>query len=220
MRLVVGLGNPGPRYAGTRHNAGFLVLDELARRHAATFRSGRDGQEARLGRLRLLKPGTFMNLSGSAVQAAATRGGVRPEEIVVVHDDLDLPLGRLRVRVGGGAGGQKGVRDIIDRIGPDFARLKVGIGRPPSRWTVENWVLSRFADDEADLLARTIDAATDGLETLLRDGPEAAAARINGLDLRAGAGDANGDTGGATDGPARDDPSGTGNGASGPGGAS
>lgn len=213
MRLVVGLGNPGPRYAGTRHNAGFLVLDELARRHAAAFRSGRDGQEARLGRLRLLKPGTFMNLSGSAVQAAATRGGVRPEEIVVVHDDLDLPLGRLRVRVGGGAGGQKGVRDIIARLGPDFARLKVGIGRPPPRWTVENWVLSRFADDEADLLARTIEAATDGLETLLRDGPEAAAARINGLDVRASADDA--------DDAAPDDPSdaGAGNGATGPGGA-
>lgn len=192
MRLVVGLGNPGPRYAGTRHNAGFLVLDELARRHAATFRDGRDGQEARLGGVRLLKPGTFMNLSGSAVQAAATRGGIRPEEIVVVHDDLDLPLGRLRVRIGGGAGGQKGVRDIIDRLGPDFARLKVGIGRPPPRWTVENWVLSRFAGDEAELLARTIDAAVDGLETLLRDGPEAAAGRVNGLDLRAGAADADG----------------------------
>lgn len=197
MRLVVGLGNPGPRYAGTRHNAGFLVLDELARRHAVTFRSGRDGEEARLGGVRLLKPGTFMNLSGTAVQAAATRGGVRPEEMVVVHDDLDLPLGRLRVRVGGGAGGQKGVRDIIDRLGPDFARLKVGIGRPPPRWTVEHWVLSRFAPDEAELLARTIDAAADGLETLLRDGPDAAATRINGLDLRASAaGDA-----GAGDGP-------------------
>lgn len=218
MRLVVGLGNPGPRYAGTRHNAGFLVLDELARRHAATFRSGRDGQEARLGRVRLLKPGTFMNLSGTAVQAAATRGGVRPEEIVVVHDDLDLPLGRLRVRVGGGAGGQKGVRDIIDRLGPGFARIKVGIGRPPPRWSVENWVLSRFADDEAELLARTVDAATDGLEALLRDGPEAAAARINGLDLRAGS------DGGAADGAGdggRDDASDAGDGsdATGPGGA-
>lgn len=198
MRLVVGLGNPGPRYTGTRHNAGFLVLDELARRRAATFRSGRDGQEARLGGVRLLKPGTFMNLSGTAVQAAATRSGVRPQEIVVVHDDLDLPLGRLRVRVGGGAGGQKGVRDIIDRLGPDFARVKVGIGRPPPRWTVENWVLSRFAADETDLLARTIDAAAGGLETLLRDGPEAAAARLNGLDLRAGADDDAAEPGGPT----------------------
>ena len=212
MRLVVGLGNPGPRYAGTRHNAGFLVLDELARRHAATFRDGRDGQEARLGGVRLLKPGTFMNLSGSAVQAAATRGGIRPEEIVVVHDDLDLPLGRLRVRIGGGAGGQKGVRDIIDRLGPDFARLKVGIGRPPPRWTVENWVLSRFAADEAELLARTIDAAVDGLETLLRDGPEAAAGGVNGLDLRPG-------TDGA-DGQDADDAAPGGGSANGPDGAS
>lgn len=184
MRLIVGLGNPGPRYAGTRHNAGFLVLDEFARRHGATFRSGRDGEEARVGRVRLLKPTTFMNLSGSAVQAAATRNGVRPAEITVVHDDLDLPLGRLRIRTGGGAGGQKGVRDIVARIGPDFVRLKVGIDRPPPRWTVEHWVLSRFREDESELVRRVVDAAADGLDAIVRDGPDAAANRVNGLDLR------------------------------------
>ena len=185
MRLVVGLGNPGPRYAGTRHNAGFLVVDAWARRHAATFRAGRDGEEARVGRARVLKPGTFMNLSGAAVQAVATRNGIPPEEILVVHDDLDLPLGRLRVRAGGGAGGQKGVRDIIDRLGPGFVRLKVGIGRPPPRWSVENWVLSRFRDDEADLLDAVIDAGADALEAVLSVGPTEAANRVNGLDLRA-----------------------------------
>ncbi len=184
MRLIVGLGNPGPRYAGTRHNAGFLVLDEFARRHAVTFRAARDGEEARAGRLRLLKPTTFMNLSGSAVQAAATRNGVRPEEITVVHDDLDLPLGRMRIRTGGGTGGQKGVRDIVDRLGPDFVRLKVGIDRPPPRWTVEHWVLSRFRDDESDLVERIVGAAADALDAIVRDGPDAAANRVNGLDLR------------------------------------
>jgi PTH1 family peptidyl-tRNA hydrolase len=180
----VGLGNPGPRYAGTRHNAGFLVVDAWARRHAAAFRSGRDGEEARVGGLRLLKPGTFMNLSGAAVQAVATRNGIRAGELVVVHDDLDLPLGRLRVRTGGGAGGQKGVRDIIDRLGPDFVRLKVGIGRPPARWTVENWVLSRFRDDEAELLDAVVEAGADALQAILDHGPVEAANRVNGVDLR------------------------------------
>lgn len=184
MRLIVGLGNPGARYAGTRHNAGFLVLDEFARRHAATFRAARDGEETRAGRLRLLKPTTFMNLSGSAVQAAATRNGVRPEEITVVHDDLDLPLGRIRIRTGGGTGGQKGVRDIVERIGPGFVRLKVGIDRPPPRWAVEHWVLSRFREDESDLVERVIDAAADALDAIVRDGPDVAANRVNGLDLR------------------------------------
>ena len=185
MRLIVGLGNPGPRYAGTRHNAGFLVVDELARRHAASFRGvGRDAEEARIGTVRVLKPTTFMNLSGRAVQGTASRNGIRPEEMVVVHDDIDLPLGRIRVRTGGGAGGQRGLRDIIARLGPDFVRLKVGVGRPPERWTVENWVLSRFRSDEADVLDRVIDAAADGLERLLREPPEAVANALNGLDLR------------------------------------
>lgn len=180
----MGLGNPGPRYAGTRHNAGFLVVDAWARRHAAPFRSGRDGEEARVGSVRVLKPGTFMNLSGAAVQAVATRNGIRPDEMVVVHDDLDLPLGRLRVRAGGGAGGQKGVRDIIDRVGPAFVRLKVGIDRPPARWTVENWVLSRFRDDEADLLDLVVAAGADAVQTILEHGPVEAANRVNGVDLR------------------------------------
>lgn len=181
----MGLGNPGPRYAGTRHNAGFLVVDAWLRRHGAAFRATRDGDEARVGPVRVLKPGTFMNLSGAAVQAVATRNGVRPEELVVVHDDLDLPLGRLRVRQGGGAGGQKGVRDVIARLGPAFVRLKVGIDRPPPRWTVENWVLSRFRDDEAELLSEVVDAGADALQAILDHGPIEAANRVNGVDLRA-----------------------------------
>ena len=122
--------------------------------------------------------------SAAAVQAVATRNGIDPSEILVVHDDLDLPLGRLRIREGGGAGGQKGVRDIIDRLGPNFVRLKIGIDRPPPRWTTENWVLSRFAPDERDLLADVIDAAADAIERIVRDGAEAAANAVNGIDLR------------------------------------
>ncbi|MDZ7801338.1 MAG: aminoacyl-tRNA hydrolase [Trueperaceae bacterium] len=184
MRLVVGLGNPGPRYAGTRHNAGFLVLDAYAQRHGATFRDRRYGAEARAHDLRLLKPNTFMNLSGKAVQAAAARHSIPPAEILVIHDDIDLPLGRLRVRVGGGAGGQRGVRDVIDRLGPAFARLKIGIDRPPPQWTVEHWVLSRFREDEAERVRAVAETGADVVDRIVREGPTAAANAVNGLDLR------------------------------------
>lgn len=183
VRLIVGLGNPGPQYRETRHNAGFFVLDELARRHGLTFRAGRLGDEAKWAGVTLLKPTTFMNLSGSAVQAALTRLRLTPADLLVVQDDLDLPLGRLRLRSGGSAGGQRGVADTIRRIGPDFTRLKVGISRPPAQWKVENWVLSRFAEAEKPLLQAVIDNATDAVELLLREGQEAAMQRYNGLDL-------------------------------------
>ena len=220
MALVVGLGNPGPSYRGTRHNAGFLVLDELARRWGASFSSDRVAERARSGDHRLLKPLTFMNVSGRAVQADMSRHGISPADLVVVHDDLDLPLGRLRLKHGGGAGGQKGVKDIAERIGPDFHRVKVGIGRPPERWTVENWVLSRFREDERPLVDDVVAAAADAVEMLLAEGLEPAMNRYNGLDLRdppepppnddaaapasAGTEDASADTA-APDGPAVDD---------------
>ncbi len=183
MRILAGLGNPGPRYRGTRHNAGYLVLDELAQRWGASFRRARDADEARVRDLLLIKPRTFMNLSGRAVQAALTRTGLPPSELLVVHDDLDLPLGRLRLRTGGGAGGQRGVRDIIERLGPDFLRLKVGISRPPEGWTAERWVLSRFTGDDRAVLQRVVVAAADAVEVLLERGPEAAMNTINGLDM-------------------------------------
>ena len=184
MQLVVGLGNPGPRYAGTRHNAGFLVVERLAERRGVTFTKQRQALVARApGGLLLAKPTTFMNLSGAAVQALMTRHGVHPDHLLLVHDDLDLPLGRLRLRRGGGAGGQRGVRDTIERIGPAFVRLKVGISRPPADWPAERWVLSRFGDDEAALVERVVEAATDALERCLERGLEAAQQFANGLDL-------------------------------------
>ncbi len=183
MRILAGLGNPGPRYRGTRHNAGYLVLDELARRWRADYRRARHADEARARGLLLVKPTTFMNLSGQAVHAALTREGVRPAELLVVHDDLDLPLGRLRLKSGGGAGGQRGVRDIIDAIGPDFVRLKIGVSRPPEDWTAERWVLSRFDDSELDVLERVVARAADAVETLLDAGLVAAMNLVNGVDL-------------------------------------
>ena len=180
--MIVGLGNPGPQYQGTRHNAGFLVVDELARRSGQSFKKTRLAEEAK-GDLLLVKPTTFMNLSGQAVQAYMTKLSLKPDQILVVHDDLDLPLGRLRLKLGGGAGGQRGVKDITARVGPDFARLKVGIGRPPERWTVENWVLSKFRAEEADLVAEVITAAADAVEQVVAEGLTHAMNRVNGLEL-------------------------------------
>lgn len=178
----MGLGNPGPAYARTRHNAGFLVVDALAARWGVSFRRTRLALEARSS-IPLIKPLTFMNLSGQAVQAYQARLGVAPSEILVIHDDLDLPLGRLRFKAGGGDGGQRGVRDIIARIGPNFMRLKVGIGRPPPGWRVEAWVLSRFQEAELARLERVIAAAADAVELLLAEGLEAAMNRYHALDL-------------------------------------
>ena len=183
-KLIVGFGNPGPRYRGTRHNAGFLIVDALAACYGLSFRSGKNADEAKGEGVTLLKPTTFMNLSGVAVQGALTRTRLAPADLLVIHDDLDLPLGRLRIRTGGSAGGQRGVADTVRRIGPDFTRLKVGISRPPEGWKVDAWVLSRFQEGEKPLLEKVVEHATDAVGVLLREGTEAAMARFNGLDLR------------------------------------
>jgi peptidyl-tRNA hydrolase, PTH1 family len=183
VKLIVGLGNPGARYRETRHNAGFLVLDALAQRLGGRWVARRDAESCEVEGLILLKPTTFMNLSGSAVQGVLSRERIPLAEMLVIHDDIDLPLGRLRLRRGGGAGGQRGVRDIIDRLGADFDRLKVGVSRPPPAWTTEHWVLSRFREDEQPLLARVIDHAATGVEQVRRDGWERAVSWTNSLDL-------------------------------------
>ncbi len=184
VKLLVGLGNPGPQYSRTRHNAGFLVLDELARRQGLVFRKGKNAEDVKWGNVMLLKPMKFMNASGAGVQAALTRLRLSPAELLIIHDDLDLPLGRLRLRTGGSAGGQRGVADTVRRIGPEFTRLKVGISRPPPGWKVENWVLSRFGEAEQPLLQKVIESAADAAELVLEKGQEAAMAHFNGLDLR------------------------------------
>ena len=196
VRVLVGLGNPGPTYVNTRHNAGFLVVDELARRLGVSMRQERQVETGRLGaalapggdELVLVKPLTFMNLSGRAVQAALSRARARPDALLVIHDDIDLPLGRLRFKQGGGAGGQRGVQSIIGAVGPDFLRLKVGVERPPPRWATERWVLSRFRPEEEELVARVVDATADAVELYLREGLETAMNQVNGVDLsRSGA---------------------------------
>lgn len=181
LRLVAGLGNPGPRYSRTRHNAGFLVLAELARRHGLSFTRRGGSEQARFGSALLLRPLTFMNRSGAEIQAALTRQRLRPENLLVVHDDVDLDTGRLRFRFGGSSGGQRGVQDTINRAGRDFWRLKLGIGRAPADRETADWVLSRFRDEEAGLLEEMVAAAADAVETALRDGPEHAANRYSGF---------------------------------------
>ncbi len=173
--LVVGLGNPGREHERDRHNVGFMVVDELARRHGGSFRqkfSGRIG-EIRIGdaRLALLKPETYMNDSGSAVQPAVRFYKVPLDELLVVHDEVDLDTGRLQARRGGGLAGHNGLRSIAQRLGgPDFLRLRVGVGRPGrgDPRDVADYVLSAFApEDDVEAL---VGAAADAVEALAADG--------------------------------------------------
>ena len=182
--LVVGLGNPGREYAETRHNLGWLVVDELARRHEGAFRSKFSGSvaEVRLDgrRVALLKPETYMNESGRSVSAAGRFFKIDPEAVLVVHDDVDLEPGRLQLRLGGGLAGHNGLRSLAQHLGSqDFLRLRIGVGRPGrgDPRSVSDWVLSRFEPDvDVDaLVARAADAA----ETVLGEGLETAQQRFN-----------------------------------------
>jgi peptidyl-tRNA hydrolase, PTH1 family len=182
--LVAGLGNPGRGYERTRHNAGWLVLDELARRHGGSWRSKFSGSlaEVRLGELRLglLKPETYMNESGGSVGAAAWFFKVEPESLLVVHDDVDLEPGRLQARRGGGLAGHNGLRSLAQHLGAqDFLRLRIGVGRPGrgDRRSVSDWVLAPFDPDQdvEGLVAR----AADAVEAVAVDGLDAAQARFN-----------------------------------------
>ena len=182
--LVAGLGNPGRQYERTRHNAGWMVVDELARRHDGSFRSKFDGQlsEIRLGELRLalLKPETYMNVSGKSIAAARRFFKVEPGSLLVVHDDVDLEPGRLQVRSGGGLAGHNGLRSIAGTLGTqDFLRLRIGVGRPGrgDRRPVADYVLSAF-EPEFDVEA-LISRAADAVETIAVEGVEQAQQRFN-----------------------------------------
>ncbi len=183
--LVVGLGNPGPRYAETRHNLGFWVVDHLAGEEGLAWNERGRAFVARWGSGWLMKPATFMNASGEAVAPFARYYKIPPERLLVVHDDMDLPLGRLRLRRGGSAGGQKGVRSVIENLGTDaFDRLRIGIGRPPAGWDAASWVLSRFAPEELPLAQRAAETAAEAVRVWQEEGLAAAQQRFNGLDLR------------------------------------
>jgi PTH1 family peptidyl-tRNA hydrolase len=182
--LVAGLGNPGREYERTRHNVGWMVVDELARRHGGSFRSKFDGQlsEVRLGdlRLALLKPETYMNVSGKSIAAARRFFKAEPDTVLVVHDDVDLEPGRLQARSGGGLAGHNGLRSIAGALGTqDFLRLRIGVGRPGrgDRRTVADYVLSPF-EPELDVDA-VVGRAADAVETIAVEGLEPAQQRFN-----------------------------------------
>src|SRR3954447_7855913 len=182
--LVVGLGNPGRQYAQNRHNVGWMVLEELARRRGASWRSKFDGRlaEVRLDehRVALLAPETYMNESGRSVNAAARFFKVEPDAILVVHDEGDFDLGRLQARKGGGLGGHNGLRSIAQQLGTqDFLRLRVGVGRPGrgDRRPLADYVLSDFAaEDDAETL---VTRAADAVECLLAEGLDETQRRFN-----------------------------------------
>jgi len=182
--LVVGLGNPGREYAGNRHNVGWMVADELARRHGGSWRAKFNGQLAEIRidghKVALLKPETFMNESGRSVQAARQFFKLDPDAVLVVHDEGDFERGRLQARLGGGLAGHNGLRSIAQQLGtPEFMRLRVGVGRPErgDPRPLADYVLSNFAphDNAEAVVAR----AADAVETVARDGLEAAQQRYN-----------------------------------------
>ena len=191
MWLVVGLGNPGPAYAGHRHNAGYLVVEELASRMGAAFRAHKTGRadvvEGRLGmpgapgpRVVLARPRCYMNESGGPVKALATFYKVEPEQLVVVHDEIDIPFGTLRVKLGGGDNGHNGLRSLRSALGTgDFYRVRSGIGRPPGRQEVADFVLSNYSTTERKELPFEVDRAADAVESLVTDGLAETQQRFN-----------------------------------------
>jgi peptidyl-tRNA hydrolase, PTH1 family len=185
MLLVLGLGNPGARYEATRHNAGFLVADRLAERFGVPFdrkqlgalvtsvrfntTGNRDGQAV------LAKPQGFMNLSGQVATSLRGFYKVETQDVIVVHDEVDLPFGDVRVKKGGGHGGHNGVRDVIAKLGtPGFVRVRVGVGRPPEGWDTADYVLGKFAAAEAAEVPAIVDRAADAVERIAVEGVERA----------------------------------------------
>ena len=180
--LVVGLGNPAPRYEAPRHNIGQMVLDELARRRGERFREHKGGARVvetwlRPGadKLVLAKPNSFMNVSGTPVAALATFYSVPPERVIIVHDELDIPYDSIRLKVGGGHGGHNGVRDVARALTtPNFPRVRAGIGRPPGRQDPADWVLAPFGSAERDTLPIFVSDVADAVEQLVDEGLTAA----------------------------------------------
>jgi PTH1 family peptidyl-tRNA hydrolase len=185
VRLIVGLGNPGKGYSHSRHNVGFLVLESLAKRfdidvHRKKFDSLMGKGVVSDSSVVLVKPQTFMNLSGVAVEKFVRFFTVHMEEVIVVHDDLDLPFNDIRIKMGGGDGGHKGLRSIIDCLGEsDFVRVRLGIDKPEQKEMVERYVLERFSEDEMKMLPRLVARACDAVGEIISSGTQAAMNKFN-----------------------------------------
>ncbi len=184
--LIVGLGNPGREYRETRHNVGFMLIDRICKEYSVSLSRVQSKALVGLGslegqRIVLAKPQTFMNLSGQAVSALVRFYKVPLHQLLIAHDDLDLPFGTLRIRPGGGAGGQKGVASTIQQLGsPDFARLRIGIGRPPGQMDAAAYVLQKFLNGELSTLDLVLDKAVAAAQTFLRSGLDPAMNQYNG----------------------------------------
>ena len=183
MKAIVGLGNPGNEYRRTRHNVGFEVVDELARRWRVALKSS-SRRRSRLAAVKdrdvlLAQPQTFMNLSGNAVAGIMAFYKVQPADVLVVVDEVQLPLGKLRIRPSGSAGGHNGLKSVIGMIGTEFPRLRIGIGRGNQEWDLSDHVLSKFLADEQPVVERAITRAADAVEAFLSDGVLAAMNRYN-----------------------------------------
>ena len=183
--LIVGLGNPGRGYAFNRHNIGFMAVDRLAARHGIDLKRVQSKAIVGNGRVAdrpviLAKPQTFMNLSGGAVGSLAGYYRVPLSNLLVVYDELDIPFGVLRLREKGGAGGHNGMRSIIAQMGNDFARLRLGIGRPPGRMDPAAYVLQDFGRDELPVVSDMLDTAVAAIETFVREGIALTMSRYNG----------------------------------------
>jgi peptidyl-tRNA hydrolase, PTH1 family len=193
IKLIVGLGNPGPDYARTRHNAGFWLVDELARRHGGTFRH--EGKhQAELARVRingdeiwLVKPMTFMNRSGGPVSSVLGFYKIAPAQMLVAHDEIDLPSGTIRLKEAGGAGGHNGLRDLISAQGDGFWRLRIGVGHPGVKNEVVDFVLTHAGKEEQRVIDETIAAGADAIEVLLREGAQIAMNRLHTKPAKSGA---------------------------------
>jgi peptidyl-tRNA hydrolase, PTH1 family len=182
MKAIVGLGNPGTEYEGTRHNVGFAVVDELGRRWRTKLKSWKSIADVAVVHghdIVVAKPKTFMNASGEAVGRIAAFFKIEPGDLLVVVDEVQLPLGRLRLRSSGSAGGHNGLKSVIAHVGSDFPRLRIGVGRGDPRWDLADHVLSPFQDDEREAAAQAVSRAADAVETFLEDGIGQAMNRFN-----------------------------------------
>ncbi|MEZ4645345.1 MAG: aminoacyl-tRNA hydrolase [Chloroflexota bacterium] len=182
--LIVGLGNPGRKYQQNRHNIGFMTVDKLAQQYGIAFNTTKNKALLGDGRIRdasviLAKPQTYMNGSGDAVGPLAAFYKIPPEHVLVIFDELDLPFGVIRLREKGGSGGHNGMKSIINHLGQEFPRMRLGIGRPPGRMDPAAWVLRDFGTDEHALLNEVLDEAVKAVETYLTDGIQLAMTRHN-----------------------------------------
>jgi len=181
MHLIIGLGNPGNKYVNTRHNIGFDVVDFLARKLSVNIKKSKG--KALVGKNKnivLAKPQTFMNLSGESVAALVKFYKIENKNIIVVYDDIDLPLGKIRLRPGGGAGGHNGIKSIISHVGEDFCRVRIGIGADKhGNFDTADYVLGKFTKQETDILIPTAKTASDAIEEIIKSGINSAMNKFN-----------------------------------------